>query len=103
MTTRHVLPRDIRRFVALQLDEEENEGVLGHITSCDTCLSLVDAQWEEDSQGGGSARPEGQASVERRLFENIHRTDLAGQIVRLSTRGTLSVFVALLGPFLGTG
>ncbi|MCA9919234.1 MAG: hypothetical protein KC445_14845 [Anaerolineales bacterium] len=95
----------LRRFVAGELDETENEAVMAQLAEDEVSLKFVDALWEEQPSHTAVAElpdldPERARSVRRRLIRQIHRSDLTMNMVKLGTQGFGSVAVSLLRPLL---
>ena len=97
----------LRRFVAGELDDAENEAILAHLAEDEVSLAYVDALWGERPSQTAVAQlpdlaPEQARRVRRRLIKQIHQADLAVNMVRLGTHGFGSVAASLLRPLLGT-
>lgn len=97
----------LRRFVAGELDDAENEAVLAQLAEDETSLKYVDALWEAQPSQTAVAQlpdlePERAQRVRRRLIHQIHRSDLAKNMVRMGTTGFGSVAMSLLRPLLET-
>lgn len=95
----------LRRFVAGELDEAENEAVMAQLAEDETSLALVDALWEEQPSQTAVGQlpdldPEQARQVRRRLIRQIHQSDLALNIVKMGTQGFGSVAASLLRPLL---
>lgn len=95
----------LRRFVAGDLDEAENEAVMAQLAEDETSLALVDALWEEQPSQTAVGQlpdldPEQARRVRRRLIRQIHQSDLALNIVKMGTQGFGSVAASLLRPLL---
>ncbi|KAA3643805.1 MAG: zf-HC2 domain-containing protein [Chloroflexi bacterium] len=101
----HWSKEDLAAFVTGELTELENETILMHLEKCEQCFSIVDSLWEE----GGWQHPDSNlhldisaaARLEGKLYGRIHRSQLAGDVVTLGTRGMLKMVFALLAPFVG--
>lgn len=97
----------LRRFVAGELDDAENEAIMAHLAENEASLAFVDALWEGRPSQTAVAElpnlaPEQARRVRRRLIRQIHQADLAMNVVRLGTHGFGSVAASLLRPLLGT-
>lgn len=97
----------LRRFVAGELTEAENETVMAQLAEDEDSLELVDALWEEQPSQTAvvelpDLEPERAQRVRRRLIHQIHRSDLAKNIVKMGTTGFGGVAMSLLRPLLDT-
>lgn len=97
----------LRQFVAGELDEAENEAIMAYLAEDEASLEIVDALWEEQPSQTAVAElpdlePERAQRVRRRLIHQIHRSDLAKNVVRMGTTGFGSVALSLLRPLLNT-
>lgn len=95
----------LRRFVAGELDDAENETIMAQLAEDEASLELVDALWEEQPSRTAVAElpdlePERARRVRRRLIHQIHRADLAMNVVKMGTQGFGSVAASLLRPLL---
>ena len=98
-------PELLRRFVAGELDDAENEAIMARLAEDEASLELVDALWQEQpSQPAVHNLPDlepARAQQKRRqLIQQIHRADLAVSIVKMGTTGFGSVALSLLRPLL---
>jgi anti-sigma factor RsiW len=96
----------LKRFVEGELDADETERMLTYLAQDDEALDVVDELWQEisfasiDEDGQVPELDDATAQeVERLLFDRIHRTDLTGDVLRLSTQAASAVYWALLRPF----
>ena len=100
------LPEDLlRRFVAGELNEKENEKVMARLANDEASLEIVDALWNEQPSQTAvvelpDLEPERAQRVRRRLIHKIHRSDLTKNVFTLGTHGFTSVAVSLLRPLL---
>lgn len=97
----------LRRFVAGELDDAENEAIMAQLAEDEASLELVDALWEEQPSQTAvfdlpDLEPERAQRVRRRLIHQIHRSDLAKNVVCMGTTGFGSVALSLLRPLLDT-
>ena len=97
----------LRRFVAGELDDAENEAIMAQLAEDDASLELVDALWEEQLSQTAVVKlpnlePERAQRVRRRLIRQIHRSDLTMNVVKLGTQGFGSVAASLLRPLLSS-
>ena len=97
----------LRRFVAGELNEAENEAVLARLAEDEASLKFVDALWEEQPSQTAvgdlpDMNPEQTRRVRRRLIRQIHQADLALNVVKLGTQGFGSVAASLLRPLLSS-
>lgn len=95
----------LRRFVAGELDEAENEAVMAQLAEDENSLELVDALWEEQPSQTAvvelpDLEPEQAQRMRRRLIHQIHRSDLAKNVVKMGTTGFSGVAMGLLRPLL---
>ena len=95
MNDRHLSAEDIQSYIELTLDEPENEQVIAHLSTCDTCLLAVEAAWEKIPQPNLE-----ESKVKTRLWQNINRSNLAGSLLGLGIQGFLKTIVGLLSPLL---
>ena len=94
MSNNHLSPEKIQSYIQFELSEDENERVIAHLSECDACLSLVDAEWMGDSQPTSSSR------LKKRLMSNINRSNLAGNLIGLGLKGFLGAMIGILAPLL---
>lgn len=97
----------LRKFVAGELEDAENEQVLFRLAEDEASLEIVDALWSEQPAPTAvftipDLEPERAQRVRRRLVQQIHRSDLAMNVVKMGTMGLGSVAVGLLRPLLTT-
>lgn len=97
----------LRRFVAGELDDKENETIMAQLAEDEASLALVDALWEEQPSQTAvvelpDLEPERAQRVRRRLIHQIHRSDLAINVVKMGTQGFGAVAASLLRPLLNT-
>ncbi len=95
------------KFVAGELEDAEAEQVLAQLAEDEASLQIVDELWQEQpSQTAVShlpnLEPEHAKKVRRRLIQQIHRSDLAVNIVKMGTQGFGAVATSLLRPLLDT-
>ena len=50
MSNNHLSPEKGQSYIQFELNEDENERIIAHLSECDACLSLVDAEWTDESQ-----------------------------------------------------
>ncbi len=97
----------LRQFVAGTLDQATNEQIMAQLAEDETSLELVDALWQDQpSQTAVKQLPDIESAqakkMRRRLVHQIHRSDLALNVVKLGTQGFGSVAMSLLRPLLGS-
>ena len=97
MSSKHLSTEEIQSYIQFELSEPENERIIAHLSECDTCLSLVDEKWMESSQPD-PVLPS--AKLEKRLMNNIHRSNLAGNFILLGLNGFLNSMIGILAPLL---
>lgn len=95
----------LRKFVAGELKEAEAEQVMAQLAEDEASLQLVDALWHEQPSQTAvvelpKLEPERAQRVRRRLIHQIHRSDLAVNMVKMGTQGFGSVAMSLLRPLL---
>lgn len=95
----------LRRFVAGELDDAQNEEIMARLAKDETSLEFVDALWQEQpSHPAAPSIPnldsERAQRVRRRVIHQIHRADLAINVVKMGTQGFSSVAFSLLRPLL---
>lgn len=95
----------LRRFVAGELDDAENEAILARLAEDEASLELVDALWQEQPSQTAvhnlpDLEPDRAQQIRRQLIQQIHRADLAVSIVKMGTTGFGSVALSLLRPLL---
>jgi hypothetical protein len=105
--TEHPDPRTLAGLAAGHLTGARSDLVIAHLSECETCLALADRLWDEHlAEIAGAAipdlNPEVAERVEYGLWRHVRRSDLGGDMIRLSTRLLLSGSVALLQPLLGS-
>jgi hypothetical protein len=104
-STEHPASHTLADLAAGRLADAEEQAVIAHLVECEPCLAAVDRLWDELLATSGLAvpdlKPEAAERVERDLWRRIHRSDLAGETIRLGTHALLLVLLALLGPFFG--
>jgi anti-sigma factor RsiW len=96
-------PTNLDQFVAGTLSEDQNTAILMHLAVCDKCADDVEAMWEEHYLYSTTNSPpileeKTAKRLEKSVLQRVHRSELGGELVRLSTRGALAVFTALLRP-----
>ena len=101
----HWSNENLAAFVSGRLTEIETEAILTHLEECEHCLTIVDGLWEEggwqDLDSNLHLDKEAAARLEQKLYRRIHRSQLAGDVVALGTRGMLQTVFALMAPFVG--
>jgi len=95
----------LRRFVAGELDDAENEIIMARLAEDDASLEIVDALWQEQPSQTAvhdlpGLEPERAQQMRRQLIRQIHRADLTVNIVKMGTTGFGSVALSLLRPLL---
>jgi hypothetical protein len=95
----------LRRFVAGELDEAENEAIMACLAEDEASLAVVDALWQEQPSQTAvfdlpDLEPERAQQLRRQLIQQIHRADLAVNIVKMGTTGFGSVALSLIRPLL---
>jgi len=95
----------LRRFVAGELDDAENEAIMARLTEDEASLEIVDALWHEQPSQTAvfelpELAPEQTQQIRRQLIRQIHRTDLATNVVKMGTTGFGYVAISLLRPLL---
>ncbi len=98
-------PELLRRFVAGELDDAENEAIMARLAEDEASLELVDALWQEQPSQTAvhnlpDLEPDRAQQMRRQLIQQIHRADLAVSIVKMGTTGFGSVALSLLRPLL---
>ena len=97
--------KNLAAFIKGSLTDIESETILTHLEECEHCLSIVDSLWEEggwqDSNSNLRLDHDTAARLEQKLYRRIHRSQLAGDVVTLGTRGMFETVFALLAPFIG--
>lgn len=97
MNDKHLSPEDIQSYVQLTLDEPENDRVIAHLSTCDACLLKIEAAWEQIPQPNVK-----ESKVQKRLWQNINSSNLAGNLLGLGIQGFLKTIAGLLNPLLRT-
>jgi anti-sigma factor RsiW len=98
----HISAQNLQALFSGGLTDAAAEIVIAHLAACDRCLTLADELWAETAARTIPDFDHERATrVEGRLRQNIYRSNLGGQVVRLGTQGLLRVWFGLLGPFLG--
>jgi hypothetical protein len=95
MNDNHLSTEDIQFFIQLTFHESENDRVIAHLSNCDACLLAMEAAWEEIPQPNLD-----ESKVKKRLWQNINRSNLAGNLLGLGMQGFLNAIVGLLSPLL---
>jgi hypothetical protein len=95
----------LRRFVAGELGEAENEAIMARLAEDEASLAVVDALWQEQPSQTAvfdlpDLEPERAQQLRRQLIQQIHRADLAVNIVKMGTTGFGSVALSLIRPLL---
>lgn len=95
----------LRRFVAGELDDAENEAILARLAEDEASLAIVDALWQEQPSQTAvlqlpALEPERAQQVRRRIIQQIHRADLAVNVAKMGTKGFGRVALSLLRPLL---
>lgn len=97
MSSNHLSLEGIQSYIQFELSEDENERIIAHLSECDACLSLVDAEWVSALQPASSlvnSRPK------KRLMSSINRSNLAGNLIGLGVKGFLGAVIGVLAPLL---
>jgi hypothetical protein len=102
-STEHPDPRTLAYLAAGHLTGAKFDVVIAHLLECEPCLAMADRLWDEHLAEIADADipdldPEVAEQVEQGLWRRLRRSDLGGEMVRLSTSLLLSVCVALLQP-----
>ena len=97
MSDNHLSQERIQSYIQFELSEDENELIVAHLSECDACLSLVDAEWEDDFQPVSSLT---NFRLKKRLMSRINRSNLAGNLIGLGMKGFLGTVIGVLAPFL---
>ena len=100
-------PDNLRAFVNGELDQIQIDVVMAHLAECDVCLAEVDALWAAQAQMALSnpvpALDETTARrVEKRLLNQLHRSDFGGRALWLGTAGFINTIFALLRPLINS-
>ncbi len=94
----------LRKFAAGELEDTENEAIMMQLAEDEASLEFVDALWQEQQSHPTAVFPElgveQTQEVRRRIVHQIHRSDLAKNVVSMGTRGFGSVAIGLLRPLL---
>lgn len=99
----------LSRFVAGTLPLAESDAVLAHLDQCEQCLEKVEHLWATTplhqamplmGEDEVDVEPERGQRIERRVINQIHRSEVAGRALWLGTEGFLQVSFALLRPLL---
>jgi hypothetical protein len=95
----------LRRFVAGELDNAENEAIMARLAEDEASLEIVDALWQEQPSQTAvydlpDLEPDRAQQMRRQIIRQIHRADLAVNIVKMGTTGFGSVALGLLRPLL---
>lgn len=97
MSSEHLSSIEIQAYVRLKLDDDENERVIAHLSKCDSCLTLVDAVWQENTPSDLRLRT---TKTEKRLIGSIHRSNLGGNLMKLGFGGFFRVIFGVVAPLL---
>jgi hypothetical protein len=94
-------------FIADRLDESRKDAVIEHLSTCDTCLEVVDQLWATTDLNRSLLNVPGldQAAslrMRRNLVHRIHLNELWRQMVQFAGVGVLSTMKVLLAPFFGS-
>ena len=98
----------LNQFVTGTLSPQETEQILAHLDQCERCLNQVEQLWEAAplreaiplAEENGEIERERAQRIERRVINQIRRTDVAGRALWLGTEGFVQVSFALLRPLL---
>ena len=95
----------LRRFVAGELDDTQNETIMARLAEDEDSLAIVDALWQEQPSQTAvlqlpDIEPERAQQMRRQLVQQIHRADLAVNMVRMGTTGFGRVALSLLRPLI---
>lgn len=94
---------DLQAYIDGKLTPAEMTAVEAHLENCDECHTWLDEIWARYMAAlSGEQTPElsdeAARSMERRLLNQIHRSDLGGQALDLGTRGFFQVLLAMIKP-----
>lgn len=100
----HITQEQAYQFISGELSVITRDGLLVHIDTCDTCLSLMDQIWADTLHQLPHAEipdlgPHRAQDVERKIFRRIHAMEVGKQALRLAFVGPLTVLKGLCEPF----
>lgn len=95
----------LRRFVAGELDKTETEQIMAQLANDEASLEIVDEMWHDQPSQTAVVQlpdlePERAQRVRRRIIHQIHRSDLAINVMKMGTEGFGNVALSLLRPLL---
>jgi hypothetical protein len=95
----------LRSFVAGELDQTETEQIMAQLAEDEASLQIVDELWHDQPSQTAviqlpNLEPERAQQVRRRIIRQIHRSDLAINVMKLGTQGFSNVAMSLLRPLL---
>ena len=99
MINNHLSPEEMTSYINEIFEEHENERIIAHLTECDQCLSQVDAIWDEKAKSTPNPISE---NLEKRLLNKIHRSNLAGNLIRLAVANFFGATIGVITPFMKT-
>jgi DICT domain-containing protein len=106
MTT-HPTKDHLADFIADILDENGKVAVIEHLSTCDTCLEVVDQLWAATDLNRSLLNvPDLEQAATLRMRRNvvhrIHLAELWRQMIRFAGVGVLSTMQVLLRPIFGS-
>ena len=106
MTT-HPTKDHLADFIADRLDESGKVVVIEHLSTCDTCLEVVDQLWAATDLNRSLLNvPDLEQAATLRMRRNvvhrIHLAELGRQMIRFAGVGALSTMKYLLEPIFGS-
>ncbi len=97
----HVSTNSLKLFLAGKLSASQRQQVMTHLAYCDQCMQRSERLFNDFEVVSSWAPPielppATQLRVRRRLFAQLNRSDLSGQILRFSTAGLIHVMLNVL-------
>jgi hypothetical protein len=105
--TSHPTKDRLEDFIADRLDESGNAAVIEHLSTCDTCLEVVDRLWAATDLNRSllnvpDLKQAATLRMRRNLVHRIHLDELGRQIIRFAGVGMFGTMKVLLEPIFGS-
>ena len=97
MEINHLTSDEIESYVNFKLTVDENEQIITHLSVCEDCLEKVDLYWSEFRDPDITIN---KAQVEKKLMNQIRRSNLIGNSITLGIVGFIKMINGLIEPLL---
>ncbi len=96
MQNQHLTEKQIGKLLAGEYSAEKEHRIMTHVAMCEQCQRTFDLMSSFPLAAPMELPAATTPRVKRQLFNQLHRSDLSGEILRFGTAGLVHVILSVL-------